>query len=247
MIETSQIIKRFADDALHFTTDLEQAVPLIQPALEKFYGKEGAALIGQSLTNHAATVREKASDVNATQKALVAELADDELPRQQRDADYASLLSLAVSARDTVRAVVGKSGLKRFRLDAAVPRKPAPLLLFVSDVMTVLANDTATYTNALNQTFTPSDMAKTLGKAHAALKASLAAVSAEEIELKDAFFVRNEALEVLDSVTRCAVDVACAYCKTAGRPDLSKILKRRLRPPATPADKPSADPTPAAP
>lgn len=160
--------------------------------------------------------------------ALAGELADDQAPRSDRDAEEAALRAVLMRARNGVRASYGDDALTRVGLAAAFPDTPDSLVLYAQNAARLLADGEAG--DALDDAFglDTQKVARSITNAADRLAHALESVETERREEEEARSARDSALARWQ---RTYSAVATAFSAMARLADESEIAER-VRPTA---------------
>jgi hypothetical protein len=199
-----------------------------------------ATLVGrwQTGTNQELLVADEAHEI---------ELGDDLEPRQARDMAGEAVRQVLIDVRSTVETSYGEVGLRRLRLDGAIPTDPSVVATTARRVAAILEDP------AIEM---PPPRRRSLGVDRAAVAAdirealpvldqALAAVARETREAERTLAGKRKALERSDRATVRGGGWLAATCALAGRDDLAAKVRPTVvrRSPTTDEETPPASGT----
>lgn len=189
---------------------------------------------GEAMPDVALLVRLIARRIAADTAALVAaddahehELADDAAPREARDEAAARLRSALVDGRAAVDAAFGPAGLRKLRLDGAVPEDPSVLVTIGEGVVKALRDPDIKLPKPRRASM-KIDRAALAGEIDAelpALRKALAKVATEEREKEATLRAKQLAMRKSDRSFGQGAAWLAASCTFAGLEDLAAKVR----------------------
>ena len=185
----------------------------------------------QFLTWTGKVLEHKNNALLATEAAYVAEQADDEPLRIDRDEKHESLAGLMMRSRDRVEAHMGRDSLSGYGLSQPTPRNVQELLAYAKTGAELMRNHPRTVADGMGGEVSTESLAALIDAMRSQVEDSVRTLVREKRELDAARIARNAAQDALVETYQIVAGLLIYLFRLAGHPELAARIRPTLRRP----------------
>jgi hypothetical protein len=189
------------------------------------------AVAQQFLTWLGKILEHKSNHLLATEAAYVAEQADDEPLRDERDEKHEELAGLMIRSRDRVETHFGRDSLSGYGLSQRTPRGLHDLLAYAKTGAELMRNHPRTVEDGMGGEVSTVVLADSIDAMRLQVEASVRGLVREKRELDAARIARNTAQDALVEMYQIVAGLLIYVFRLAGHPELAERIRPALRRP----------------
>jgi hypothetical protein len=189
------------------------------------------AVAHQFLTWLAKVLEHKNNALLATEAAYVAEQADDEPLRGERDEKHEELAGLMMRARDRMEAHIGRDSLSGYGLGQRTPRGLHELLAYAKTGAELMRAQPRTVSDGMGGELSTVVLAASIDAMRFQVEERVRGLVREKRELDAARIARNAAQDELVETYQIVAGLLIYLFRLAGHPELAERIRPTLRRP----------------
>lgn len=212
----------------HGETIQAAVIDLLAPHLKKGEKMPDVAFLATVIGR---ALEQAESKMSAADHAHEVEMADDDGPRERRDATFEGLYAKTVEISEIIGGVYGAAEVRALKLDGTTPREPALLLRYATTVSNLMRKHTFGKARLKSVKLSGADMADQLDELASELKASLDDVAREKREGEATLVKKHDAIASYDATFSRSATLLSALLAFGGQAELASRVRPSVRRP----------------